>query len=158
MDLVTKRLIRHWIEMEPHRDIPWHAPGRPASECSVALISTAAIALKADRPFDQNGERENPWWGDPTYRVIPGSARTAELEVYHLHIDPDPVRQDINTVLPLQRLTELADEGIIGNVARSHYSFMGYLLDPGVFLRDSLPGIINHLREESVDLVILVPA
>ena len=50
---ITKRMIRSWISMERPREIPWTPLARPLSDCTVSLISTAGIALKTDRPFDQ---------------------------------------------------------------------------------------------------------
>ena len=157
-DAITKRLVKAWIKLEQRREIPWTALDKPLPECSVALISSGGIALKTDRPFDQEGERRNPWWGDPSWRVIPTTARTEDIRVYHMHIDPVPVEADMNCLLPIERLKELAGEGKVGSVAASHYSFMGYLLDPAELLEESIPAIIERLRSEQVDIVALVPA
>jgi D-proline reductase (dithiol) PrdB len=124
----------------------------------VALISTGGIALKTDRPFDQEGERKNPWWGDPSYRIIPQTARTEDIRVYHMHIDPALGERDLNCLLPVERLEELVAAGKVGRAAPSHYSFMGYILDPRELLAKSIPAIIEHLREDAVDVVVLVPA
>ena len=59
---ITKRMIKSWISMERPREIPWTPLARPLRDCTVSLISTAGIALKTDRPFDQEGERCNPWF------------------------------------------------------------------------------------------------
>ena len=155
---VSKRLIRSWIKLESPREIPWTPLARPLSESTVALISTGGIALKTDRPFDQEGERKNPWWGDPSYRIIPRGTRTEDIRVYHLHIDPRLAEQDVNCLLPLERLEELAELRKVGRAAPSHYSIMGYILDPRELLQKSVPAIIEHLRAEAVDVVVLVPA
>lgn len=157
-DAITKRLVKAWIKLEPRRDIPWTALKTPLSECSVALISSAAIALKTDKPFDQEGERRNPWWGDPTYRVIPDTAQSGDIRVWHMHIDPRPAESDMNCLLPLQRLRELVVAGRAGRAAPSHYSFMGYQLDPTVLLESTMPSIIERLRSDRVDLAVLIPA
>jgi D-proline reductase (dithiol) PrdB len=154
---ITKRLVKTWIQKEPVRDIPWTPLPNPLSACTVALISTGGIALRSDRPFDQEGERENPWWGDPSYRVVPNTATARDIRVYHQHIDPSFAEQDLNCLLPLERLAELAEAGEIGRVAPSHYSFMGYLLQPQQFLEETVPAVIHRLRDEVVDLVVLVP-
>jgi D-proline reductase (dithiol) PrdB len=155
---IAKRLVKTWIQKEPIRKIPWTPLPKPLSACTVALISTGGIALKTDRPFDQEGERQNPWWGDPSYRVIPHTATADDICVYHQHIDPGFAEQDLNCLLPLERLAELAEAGEIGCVAPSHYSFMGYLLQPQRFLEESVPAVIERLRDEGVDLVVLIPA
>jgi D-proline reductase (dithiol) PrdB len=48
--------------------------------------------------------------------------------------------------------------GEIGRAAASHYSIMGYLLKPEAMLRESIPAIIQRLKDEQVDLVVLVPS
>lgn len=155
---MTKRLVKTWIGMESPRAIPWTDLSRPLSECTVALITSGGMALRSDRPFDQEGERSNPWWGDPSYRVIPQTARSEEIRVYHQHIDASFAERDLNCLLPVDRLKELAEAGVVGRVAPSHYSFMGYLLEPDAFLRKSIPAMIRQLHQESVDIAALVPA
>lgn len=158
LDGISKRLVNSWIKLETPREIPWAPLSKPLPECTVALISTGGIALKTDRPFDQDGERKNPWWGDPTYRIIPNTAQTGDVRVYHLHINQGPAERDINCLLPIERLNELVNSGIVGHAAPSHYSFMGYILKPQELLEKSIPAIIDQMRVEEVDVVIMIPA
>ncbi len=58
---ITKRMVKSWIKMEQPRTIPWTPLDKPLSDCTVSLLSSAGIALKTDQPFDQEGERRNPW-------------------------------------------------------------------------------------------------
>lgn len=158
LDGISKRMIKSWIKLESLREIPWMPLSKPLSDCIVALISSAGIALKTDRPFDQEGERQNPWWGDPSYRIIPQTAKAEDIRVYHMHIDPRPAEQDLNCLLPMERLGELAEMRKIGRAAPSHYSYMGYLLEPQEMLEKSIPAIIEHLRADHVDVAVLIPA
>ena len=155
---VTRRMIETWIKMEEPRPIPWTPLTKPLSDCKVALLSSGGIAMKDDRPFDQEGERQNPWWGDPSHRIIPKTASTKDVEIYHLHINPDFARQDINCLLPIQRLNEMENSGEIGAAAQSHYSIMGYLPRPDEMLAQSVPAIIQGLKDEQVDVLVLVPS
>lgn len=155
---VSKTMIKSWIKLEVPREIPWAVLSKPLSECTVALISTGGIALKTDSPFDQERERKNPWWGDPSYRIIPRGTRTEDIRVYHMHIDSRYAEQDLNCLLPLDRLDELVRKGKVGRAAPSHYSFMGYLLDPKKLLEKSIPAIIEHLKSDAVDVAVLIPA
>lgn len=154
---ITKRMIKSWIKMEQPRPIPWTPLTKKLSDCSVAMISTGGIALKTDRPFDQEGERQNPWWGDPSYRILPNTATEQDVRLYHLHIDPRYGEQDLNCMFPLQRLRELEAAGEIGRSAARHYSFMGYILRPEKLLQETTPQIIRNLQEDRVDVVVLVP-
>ncbi len=155
---VTKRVVRTWIEMEEPRQIPWMPLEKPLSECRVALLSSGGIALKSDQPFDQEGERQNPFWGDPSHRLIPADAQSKDIRVYHLHIDPRPGETDLNCLLPVDRLRELAEEGFIGAAADWHYATMGYILEPTELLEVTTPKIIEHLKSQLVDVLILVPS
>ena len=154
---ITKRLIKTWIKMEEPRPIPWAPLSKPLSECTVALLSSAGIALKTDKPFDQEGERQNPWWGDPSYRILPKTASQDEVRLYHMHIDPSYAMQDLNCLFPTQRLQEMEASGRIGQVSPRHYSIMGYILNPERLLSETVPALIRNLKEDQVDVVVLVP-
>src|SRR5512142_1487157 len=91
---ITRRMLRTWVSMETPRLIPWTPLKKPLRESRVALNSSAGVALKNDLPFDQQGERNNPWWGDPSYRVLPKTTSSADVNLYHLHIDPRPAQED----------------------------------------------------------------
>lgn len=154
---ISRRMIKSWISLETPREIPWTPLAKPLHDCTVALISSAGMALATDEPFDQEVERQNPWFSDPSFRVIPRDAKAEDIRVYHLHINPDFIQQDINCALPVKRLVELEASGDIGRAAPSHYSFIGYTCQPERLLHESVPAIIGKLREEAVDVVVLVP-
>jgi D-proline reductase (dithiol) PrdB len=156
-DFMTRKVVEGWIAREEPKEIPWAPLERPLSESTVSVISSGAIALKTDEPFDQDGERRDPWWGDPSFRILPRTATEEDVEIYHLHVDTSFARQDLNCVLPLQRLAELEASGEIGRMAPRHYSFMGYNLEPTILLEESTPAMIRLLQEDQVDLVLLVP-
>ena len=153
----SKAIMKTMIALAPRDPVPWTPLPRPLSEATVALVSTAGLSMLADPPFDAEGERQNPWWGDPSYRVIPRTATEADIVASHLHIETAYLRQDLDVVLPLRRLAEAEAEGRIGRVAPSHYSFMGYLLDPTEFLERSVPAMIERMRAEAVDAAVFVP-
>lgn len=159
----TRKVAEGWIAKEVRmaketpREIPWTPLDRPLSECRVSLISSGGIALRSDEPFDGEIERRDPWRSDPSFRVIPRNATEKDVEIHHLHIDPSFARQDLNCVLPLQRLAELEASGEIGSVAPRHYSFMGYTTDASALLENSVPSMIRCLQEDQVDLVVLIP-
>jgi len=153
--LITRKLMQGWYPKKPVRAIPWTPLAIPLEECRIALISSAGLGSIDDPPFDQQGERDRPWWGDPGFRRIPRD--TQVVKSYHLHINTRYVEEDLNSVFPLHRLEDLESDGMIGAVAATHYSFMGYILDPGELLEQTVPKIIEGLRDERVDIVLLVP-
>jgi D-proline reductase (dithiol) PrdB len=157
LDSITKRVVKSWTGLGKPDDIPWTPLAKPLQECTVAMVNSAAIALKSDRPFDQDIERHDPWFSDPSYRVIPRGTVAVDIKVYHLHINPAFAEQDLGSILPLQQLSELEARGEIGHMAPSHYSYMGYTMRPQRLLEDSVPAMIKQMQQEHVDVVVLVP-
>ena len=92
-------------------------PGPPLPRRRVALVSSAGLRRRGDRPFTTSSL---------DYRVIPFEKRneTVQDHVPASH-DRTGFNQDLNVVFPLDRLAELAAAGEIGSVADYHYSFMG---------------------------------
>lgn len=160
LDFATRQIIKAWVgrEAEHTAAIPWTPMSKPLSQCTIALVSTAGVARRDDTPFDQEGEQRNPWWGDPSYRRIPLGTTETEVGLHHLHIDRRFGSQDLDVVLPMRRLTELATDGVVGRPAATHYSIMGYQLRPEVLERETAPAIAFDMKAEGVDAVALVPA
>lgn len=157
VDFATRQIMKAWAAREEPGVIPFTPLAKPLRECTVALISTAGIARTDDLPFDQDGERRDPWWGDPSFRRIPLGTTEKDIRVHHLHIDPKFGEEDLDVLLPMRRLVELAQEGAVAQAAPTHYSFMGYILDPTELLETSAPAIAASLHDEHVDAVVLVP-
>jgi D-proline reductase (dithiol) PrdB len=74
-----------------------------------------------------------------------------------MHIDTSVPERDLDSVMPLARLAELEAEGFVGSSAPSHYSFMGYILREKELLEQTTPAIIQRMKAEDVDVVLLVP-
>ena len=157
LDRPVKKMVRSWTRMEAPREIPWTPLKKSLTESTVALVSSAGLALKTDPPFDQDGERENPWWSDPSIRVLPKTATGVDISLYHLHMNPKIAAQDLNTLLPLQPLLELEQRGEIGRSAEQHYSYMGYTLQPRTLLEEYVPAMIQQMKQDQVNIVVLVP-
>jgi len=157
LDGITSRMMKHWATLGSPQQIPWSPLAKPISQCTVSMVSSAGIALKSDQPFDEEIERRDPWSSDPSYRVLPRTTATGDVRVYHLHINTSFAQQDLNCVMPLERLCQLEALGEIARSAPSHYSYMGYTVRPDVLLRQTVPAIIGRLRQEQVDAVVLVP-
>lgn len=142
----------------PPADLPWTTLTKPVNESRIALLSTAGISMRDDKPFDMDGERANPVWGDPSWRRIEAGATSADVAVNHLHIDTSYIERDINVALPTNRLAELAAAGIVGECAPHHYSIMGFQGDDSSTLEnDSAPEIARAMHDDEVDLAILAP-
>jgi len=126
---------------------PW-VLGKPLAQRRIAIISTAGLQKRGDRPFEGTT-------GD--YRVIPGDIAAKDLVMSHIstNFDRTGFQQDWNVVFPLDRLKELAEEGAIGSVASYHYSFMG-ATHPAE-MEPAARNLAVLLKGDRVDGVILVP-
>lgn len=123
--------LRAWIKNSiPDEDfkgaIPWKPLARPVAQTTVALVTSAGISPKSDPPFDMEREKRDPFWGDRSYRSIPRGTTDKDINVNHLHINTKYIQQDINVILPLARMAEFEEEGIIGHLAPTSYSFYGF--------------------------------
>ena len=157
LDFASRQVMKAWAAREKPGAIPFKPLAKPLRECTVALVSTAGVARNDDRPFDQDGERRDPWWGDPSFRAIPLGTTEKDVRLYHLHIDRRFGEADLDVVLPMRRLAELAAEGVIAHPAPTHYSTMGYILEPEELVEKTAPAIAERMRAEHVDAAALVP-
>jgi D-proline reductase (dithiol) PrdB len=126
---------------------PW-VTGVPLARRRVAILSTAGLHRRGDRPFT---------WGSNDYRVISGDELARDLVMSHVSVNFDRTgfQQDLNVIFPLDRLRELAAEGEIGSVAAFHYSFMGATTPQE--MEPVARGLAVLLRRDGVDAVLLVP-
>ncbi len=122
--------------------------GPQLSQRKVALISTAGLHLRGDRPFGL---------GASDYRLIPRGTPLSDLVMSHIstNFDRTGFQMDHNLVFPLERLNELVEEGFIGSVAEYHYSFMG-ATDPEQ-MQDTARNVAEIMKKEGVNAVLLVP-
>ncbi len=154
--------LRAWISKDiPNQPfsgkIPWTPLDKSISEATFTLMTSAGISMKSDPPFDMEGEKAEPAWGDPSYRQIPKTATENDIEVNHLHVNTAFIKQDINVMLPLARFQEFEQEGLIGKLAPTCYSYYGYQMDPTALLTETMPQVTERMRQENVEAVLLTP-
>jgi D-proline reductase (dithiol) PrdB len=155
--------LRAWISKDiPDQPfsgkIPWTPLDKSISETTFTLMTTAGLSMKSDPPFDMEREKAEPAWGDPSYREIPRTATESDIEVSHLHINTEYIKQDINVMLPLTRFQEFEKEGIIGKLTPTCYSYYGFQLDPTALLNETMPKVADRMRHENVEAVLLTAA
>jgi D-proline reductase (dithiol) PrdB len=122
----------------------------PLAESTVAIVTSAGIHCRGDRPFGRD---------DPSFRVIPSDVRAGELLQSHssLAFDKTAFIRDVNVVFPVDRLAELVADGRIGRVGPRHYSVMGALHDVSAVRDETAPELALRLLDDGVDLVLLTP-
>lgn len=124
----------------------WTAVAKPLAAMRVALITGAGVHLRDDRRFELTT--------DSSFRIIPGDCDTSLLTVTHGGYDNSDVIKDANSMLPLDRLRELAAEGLIGSVAPRHIGFMGGGGDLRRLAEETGPNIAAILRQDRVDAAV----
>jgi D-proline reductase (dithiol) PrdB len=68
--------------------------------------------------------------GDFSFRRVPSDARQPDLIIHQLKYPHDDVDVDINVIFPIERLQDLAAEGVIGGLTKTFFSFIGHNVDP----------------------------
>jgi len=145
----------------PGEEAPvWAAFGKRLAQARVALLTSAGVFDRSSQDaFDLDGERADPQWGDPSWRMISATADPSSLGVSHLHINPDDLEADPEIALPRQALAGLVADGVVGEAAPNHISVMGYQDRALRGWRDeTVPRIVEQLRHDEVDAVVLAPS
>ena len=104
-------------------DCPAYADTSPVTPVTkalshVAIVSTAGFILRGERPMLSN---------ETGYRAITAAVDDGNILCSHVstNFDRTGFQQDLNVMLPRDRLRELEEEGSIGKAADTHYAFMG---------------------------------
>ena len=123
-------------------------PAPAASERRVALVSTAGFILRGERPLLGR---------DSGYRELPADAADGDILCSHVltNFDRSGYQQDLNVMLPRERLAELAQAGEIGAAADTHYAFMGATAPEA--MQDKAHELGGKLLALGVNTVVLAP-
>ncbi len=135
------------VECPTFDDEPWVA-GPPLSARRVALVSSAGLNIRGERPFLSGGAG---------YRALPDTAAATDILMSHVSVNYDRTGylQDLNVALPLDRLHELVEEGVVGSAATAHYSFMGATHPEK--MEPKARELAATLKADGVDSVVLIP-
>ncbi len=139
--------------LEKIRELPDFGPtpyvdGPPLKQRRVAIITTAGLHGRGDRPFDP---------GAADYRIIPGDTPPSDLVMSHtsVNFDRSGFQEDVNVVFPLARLRELLADKVVGSISEFHYAFMGAA--PIRMLEPKARELAGLLKKDKVDAVLLTP-
>lgn len=105
------------LECAPYAHKPF-TPAVATGQRHVAIVSSAGLIIRGQRPTLAN---------DTGYRSIASEVADNDILCSHVSVnfDRSGFQQDINVMLPRDRLKELETEGSIGKAADTHYAFMG---------------------------------
>ncbi len=124
------------------------ATAPPLSQATVALVTTAALMHPGE-----------PWpAGSHGYRVFARDEMDGLIVGHNsTNFDRAGYIADRNVVFPIDRLDEMAADGVIGRVAPRHLSFLGSTFELSTFRLDTGPAAAQLLRDDGVDVVLLTP-
>ena len=140
-------------DLASKEDMPWVPMLKPLSESRLALVTTGGFYIPPQPPFDIEERRS-----DPSFRAIPSDADPSTFSIAHGHYDTTDAEEDVNVLFPVDRVRELQSEGMIGEVAPTHYSFAGFIQEPAHLVEVTAPEVARQLQEAQVDAVLLTPA
>ena len=144
MPAVARGFISN-LELPIVEERAWTTPS-PSAQRRVSVVTTAAISKRGDKPFS---------WLARDHRVFHKTDRDLVMTHVAVEFDRSAWQQDLNVIVPLDRLEEMAQAGEIGSVADEHYSFMG-AADP-VTMEKSAREAAKRMKLEGVDTVFLIP-
>lgn len=119
----------------------------PLAEATVAIVTTAALAHPGEPWEDQTHE----------YRLFDRAEERLLMAHNSTNLDRSGFALDRNVVYPIDRLTEMEQEGVLGRVAPRHASFIGSTFELSTFLLDTGPRLGAELRRDGVQVAILTP-
>lgn len=121
---------------------------RPLSQAKVAIVTSASLYHDADDDFKPV---------DTGFRKLQRKRRDLVVGHWSPNFDVSGVSADLNVVYPIDRLEEMASEGVIGSVSDIHFSVAGNQFDLAGIRMDGGPACAAELVKHEVDVVLLTP-
>ena len=133
-----------------HDDVPFASLRKPLSQCRVGLVTTAGKP-QAEIKLDSLG------LGLSARELYTQPAKPPPTSLYTKDLGWDKEAthtEDVDSFLPINRLSEYADDGRIGSVSPRFYGVPTDYSQSRTSLRYA-PRILQWCREDSVDAVLL---
>ena len=124
---------------------------KPLSDCTVGVVTTATLPAQwQNLPDGQSRPQKRPY-AESSYPV-PDALYTMDMEW-----DKDTTHtDDLDTYLPLHRLQELQQSGLIGKVSPRFYGAPTTYSQRQTQESDA-PVIFSWCEEDGVDIALLIP-
>ena len=150
--IVYEQTATLYMEQIPRKNTIWSPFQKKLLESKITLISIAGAYLRNQVPFTKK-ERDD----DYDFREIPTGFSRANLKFYPLGWEPSEAKDDLNVVIPIERLILLQKEGLIGKIDETVYSFVGYNKKREI-LSKNINKIARAVHKSGSDGVFIVPA
>jgi len=156
-----RRRFAGWRPSDDLSDYPFvrnrRAPFTPARRAlpmlNLALISSSGAYIDGTTAFDTTSAR-----GDLTFREIPIEVEGSDLRFAARGYDPASVQTDVNAQVPVERLLEFEQNGIIGQLNPVFWSFCGFIPDASMLVEELVPKLVERINRYEVQAALLVPA
>lgn len=147
-------------------DKPFAVLDQPVSESKIALLTTTGHFAEGDdpKPFGKSGLTQDQvvkmtgefGKADPVLSEIPITTSREETRVRHGGYDIRATAADRNVSLPIDRMNELADDGVIGGFVDPAFSFVG--LTSQLRLRKRIaPAWAERVKAAGAQAAVLIP-
>lgn len=120
---------------------------------NLALITSAGAYIDGTDPFDVSAPG-----GDMNFREIPVEVEAEDIRYSARGYDPTAVTEDMNALIPIERLFEFESNGIIGQLNPVFWSFCGFIPDAVRMTQEMLPKLVERIRRYEVQAALLIPA
>ena len=129
---------------------------RPASETRFGLLTTGGYSIEGE----QEPMRAYPTFGDeiPQIRRISLDVDPSKLRINHPGYDHRFAKEDHNANLPLDRLSELVEDGTLGSLSEETWVLMGLQPNVGPLIRETVPEVVASFKADDVEAALLVPS
>lgn len=145
---------------------PFTPLGKPLSQCRLGLLTASGHFVTGDdpEPFGVKNMTQQEAVGrvmdfakiEAILSTIPVDTPAEKLGLRHPGYDTRGTRKDHNAALPIDRLNELAGEGVIGELLSDAFSFVG-LTAQTPLEKKLAPQWAEMLKARDVDAMLLVP-
>jgi hypothetical protein len=142
-------LRREWLPDFEWMGYPAPSPRNPLrmplTEARVGLLDTSGCHAVGTPPAGSSGRAV----------LVPVDA---EVTFTHPGFDVERALRDPDVVHPVRTLERLAERGVIGSLAATTVSVMGGVLIGSRIVERGVPAAVRSMRDQQVDLALLVPA
>lgn len=131
---------------------PWTPLKRPLRESRVSLVTTAGLRLATQHQF---AVARNV--GSAEHREVSVYVRPSDLAYDFTNYDPTEAQEDINVLVPVDRVRELVDERTLGGVTETLHSFFG-LCEDIQRLKESAAAVAGRILSQGADVALIFTA
>lgn len=132
-----------------NRRAPFMPARRALPMLNLALISSAGAYIDGTPAFAD---------ADVSFKEIPIDVESADLRYAGRGYDASAVQQDMNAEIPVERLLEFQNNGIIGQLNPVFWSFSGFIPDAARIVDELVPALLERINRYEVQAALLVPA